>query len=83
MSSNQLEAATCAALSHVLPASCCLENLWLDGNPLGKQVSSAADPLPTPHYTPFRGRDAIGLSRASHIPRLPTYIFSFLLSQLY
>lgn len=48
MSSNQLEAATCAALSHVLPASCCLENLWLDGNPLGKQVSSTVDPSLSP-----------------------------------
>ena len=45
MSSNQLEAATCAALSHVLSASCCLENLWLDKNPLGKQVSSTAAAL--------------------------------------
>ena len=28
-------------------------------------------PPPPPNSTPFRGRDAIGLSRASHIPRLP------------
>ena len=40
MSSNQLQAATCAALGHVLSAGCQLQHLRLDMNPLGKQVQS-------------------------------------------
>lgn len=38
VSSNQLQAATCAALGHVISNGCHLQNLRLDQNPLGKQV---------------------------------------------
>ena len=38
VSSNQLQAATCAALGHVISTSCQLQHLRLDLNPLGKQV---------------------------------------------
>ncbi len=43
VSSNQLQAATCAALGHVISTSCQLQHLRLDLNPLGKQVTMCDD----------------------------------------
>ena len=39
VSSNQLQAATCAALGHVVSAGCHLHHLRLDRNPMSKQAS--------------------------------------------
>ena len=75
--SNQLQAATCAALGHVVSAGCQLLRLRLDSNPLSKQASlaySISVHTPSRHHTGFICNQIICVSNVRHSTKSTPYI---------